>query len=301
MNKFRILIVDDEVDMREILRMTLGGEYEVVEAHDGLDALQKLNQAEPDFIILDVMMPLMDGFEACRAIRNHPRFRDVPILFLSAKTDKEAAKEGYTAGANLYLTKPFDPPQLVATVGYFLEESSTGPRPKHYTLEELKNIGSNLTPLPANGSDPAEKRPPRLPRVMVVDEDAAVVDSITEALGENFKVMSANNTVRAIENIIIHEPDFVIIDARLPDKSGFDLCMSLRRNEYHRTTPVFFISAKPSEREKERCINLGANEFLTKPLDLDVLRQKLLDCAKSTSFTRRRKSRSEIRFPETQR
>ena len=107
MMKRRILVVDDEQDIRSIIRSALAARYEVVEAQDGLDALAKLELVEPDFIILDVMMPLMDGVETCRAIRRHPRYQSISVLFLSAMNTKDDLKKGYGAGANLYLTKPF--------------------------------------------------------------------------------------------------------------------------------------------------------------------------------------------------
>src|SRR5438046_8418180 len=106
--KWRILIVDDEDDIRTIVRASLASKYEIIEARDGLDALEKIELGEPDFVVLDVMMPLMDGFQTCEAIRRHPRYKHLSVLFLSALNSKEDMKKGYGAGANLYLTKPFD-------------------------------------------------------------------------------------------------------------------------------------------------------------------------------------------------
>src|SRR5688500_2439626 len=113
MPQWRILIVDDEPDIRTIIRGALTSKYEIVEAQDGLEALQKLELVEPDFIILDVMMPMMDGYQTCEAIRKHARFKGLSVLFLSALNANEDIKKGYTAGANLYLTKPFDPARLL--------------------------------------------------------------------------------------------------------------------------------------------------------------------------------------------
>jgi DNA-binding response OmpR family regulator len=140
MAKWRILIVDDEEDIRSIVRAALSAKYEVVEAVDGLDALEKLELAQPDFVILDVMMPMMNGFEACAAIRRHPAFKDISVLFLSALNTKEDMMKGYASGANLYLTKPFDPARLVRNVDLFFEQNTPPPRPGRYTLEELKEI-----------------------------------------------------------------------------------------------------------------------------------------------------------------
>lgn len=140
MPRWRILIVDDEADIRTIVRANLATKYEVVEAVDGLDALEKLELCEPDFAILDVMMPLMDGFRTCEAIRRHPRFRRIPVLFLSALNTKDDMKKGYSAGANLYLTKPFDPARLLRNVDLTFETNPPPPSRKRYTIEELNEL-----------------------------------------------------------------------------------------------------------------------------------------------------------------
>lgn len=140
MPKWRILIVDDEEDIRSIVRATLATKYEVIEAHDGVDALAKLELAEPDFVVLDVMMPLLDGFQTCESIRKHPRFSRLSVLFLSALNSKEDMKKGYGAGANLYLTKPFDPSRLLRNVDLFFETNPPPVTRKRYSLEELKNF-----------------------------------------------------------------------------------------------------------------------------------------------------------------
>lgn len=140
MPKRRILIVDDEPDVRTILRATLAPHYEVVEAQDGLDAAQKLDIVEPDFVILDVMMPLMDGFETCRVIRSQPRWKEIPVLFLTALSSKKDIVTGYEAGANLYLTKPFDPARLLRVVQHFFEEKNLPYLRKKYTIEEIQNL-----------------------------------------------------------------------------------------------------------------------------------------------------------------
>lgn len=143
---WRILIVDDEPDVRAILRATLEGEYEVLEAHDGLDALEKIERVEPDFVLLDVMMPLMDGFQACEAIRASERFSNVPVMFLSALGSKEGMKKGYGKGANLYLTKPFEPARLKRNIETFFQTNDVTLRRKRYTLEELRQRESEGVP-----------------------------------------------------------------------------------------------------------------------------------------------------------
>ena len=102
-----VLIVDDEPMTRGLLRMMLQREdYQIYEADDGVEALTAVRQYRPDIILLDVMMPNMDGLTVCRRLREDVNTADMPIILLSAKTHSSAIQEGLQAGANLYLTKP---------------------------------------------------------------------------------------------------------------------------------------------------------------------------------------------------
>jgi DNA-binding response OmpR family regulator len=102
---------------RTLLRLMLvRAGFEVVEAEDGFDALEKVSQNPPDLMILDIMMPGMDGFTVCESIRNDSRTAALPIIMLSAKTDAESINRGLQVGANKYLTKPVSPEDLTRHV-----------------------------------------------------------------------------------------------------------------------------------------------------------------------------------------
>lgn len=102
-----ILVVDDEPMTRTLLRMMLApANFQVFEAEDGADAIEKVREHMPDIIIMDVMMPNMNGLDACQVIRSDETISHIPILILSAKTHPKAVEEGLEAGATRYLTKP---------------------------------------------------------------------------------------------------------------------------------------------------------------------------------------------------
>ena len=118
----KVLIVEDEVGLREMLRAYLEDSgYTVIEAEDGRHALALVASASPDLVLLDVMMPGMDGFETCRGIRALENGRDLPIIFTTAKTGIEDVIKGFDAGAVDYLTKPFNPQELLVRVKTHLE------------------------------------------------------------------------------------------------------------------------------------------------------------------------------------
>ena len=110
----KILIVDDEKEIRDLIEIYLKSEgYETLKAADGVEALNILNKEEPDLIILDVMMPRMNGIDACLKIREE---RQMPIIMLSAKSEDVDKILGLNMGADDYLTKPFNPLELIARV-----------------------------------------------------------------------------------------------------------------------------------------------------------------------------------------
>jgi len=123
----RILVVDDEPNIVELVKLYLEREgYQVEDAANGRDALSRLSAVNPELVVLDLMLPDIDGFEVCRQIRTKS---DVPILMLTARTEDIDKIVGLELGADDYLTKPFNPRELVARVRAILRRYQTGLKP----------------------------------------------------------------------------------------------------------------------------------------------------------------------------
>lgn len=117
-----VLVVDDEPMARSMLRLILvRAGFEVREAEDGKAALSEVDRSLPDLMILDIMMPGIDGFEVCERLRADENTNSLPIIMLSAKTDRESVKRGLNLGANKYLTKPVGPDELTRHVREVLQ------------------------------------------------------------------------------------------------------------------------------------------------------------------------------------
>lgn len=113
----KILAVDDERHIVRLIQVNLErAGYEVVTAYDGREALTKISEERPDLVILDVMMPYMDGLETLKQIRANPGSRDIPVIMLTAKAQDQDVFAGYTSGVDIYLTKPFNPMELLTFV-----------------------------------------------------------------------------------------------------------------------------------------------------------------------------------------
>lgn len=117
----RLLIVDDEAKLLKAVAATLSAEdYEVMTARSGTDALISINQTMPDLIISDIRMPGMDGYDLARILRSNPRTALIPIVFLTAKGERKDRITGFRSGVDAYLTKPFDPDELLAVISGIL-------------------------------------------------------------------------------------------------------------------------------------------------------------------------------------
>jgi len=113
----RVMAVDDSATVRQVLQMTLvGAGYEVIEAVDGRDALNKLANAPVDMMVTDLNMPHMDGIDLIRHVRKSPGNRFMPIIMLTTESQPEKKQEGKAAGASGWIVKPFKPEQLLAVV-----------------------------------------------------------------------------------------------------------------------------------------------------------------------------------------
>ena len=120
----RILIVDDDPVIVRLLQINFRLEgYEVDTASRGEEALRRVRDHLPDVVILDVMMPGIDGWEVCRKLKENPAVKHVPVIFLSARAQDEDRQRGYALGLDEYVTKPFDPAHLVEIVRSALARS----------------------------------------------------------------------------------------------------------------------------------------------------------------------------------
>ena len=122
MDRKRILVVDDEIYIVHILEFSLTMEgYNILTAFDGEEAMRVIEQEKPDLVVLDIMMPKLDGYEVCRRLRKDDRFATLPVILLSAKGRSVDREVGLQAGADDYITKPFSPRKLIEKIRELLE------------------------------------------------------------------------------------------------------------------------------------------------------------------------------------
>lgn len=134
----RVLLVDDSRVVRKIVEVTLWREHiEVVTATDGLGALAAVSDTHPNLLLLDILLPHMDGYQICQVVRHHQTYDDLPIVFLSSKGSVMDRVRGKLAGATDYISKPFEPAELVWVVQRYLSARPVWERATHRNLDVL--------------------------------------------------------------------------------------------------------------------------------------------------------------------
>ncbi|MEH1973881.1 MAG: PAS domain S-box protein [Nostoc sp.] len=188
-NRKTILVVDDDANIRELLRQQLENEgYNVREAKDGMDAIHQIKTARPDLILLDVMMPQINGFDVAAVLKNDPQTADIPIIILSIIENKE---RGYHIGIDRYLTKPIDTEKLLNEIGSLL----------------YQGISSK--------------------KVLVVDKNASALKTLSDVLqAQGYSVIEASDPQECIYKALSAKPDMIIIDSIFSQEA--DLVKTLR-------------------------------------------------------------------------
>lgn len=193
MAKRRILIVDDSVDTLELLRATLEGEFETYELEDSVKFFDVLRVLEPDLVILDLMMPNLNGFQILEQARSGSRGTRVPFIVLSAKRAVADQKMAYSLGAKLYLPKPFEPDRLLRNVRMTIDGLGLRDRPKQYPINEIdhilklqKTFGASLKPKPEVDEAPAAASRKSGGRSKIVDSPKPVPESEDDSKETNW-------------------------------------------------------------------------------------------------------------------
>jgi len=286
MSKWRLMIVDDETDLLQLLKQVLSGKYEVVTALNGIDALEKLNRYEPDLIILDIMMPLMNGFDTCAALRKNPAYRETPIYFLTSSSSKEDIKRGYELGCNLYLQKPFDPYRLLKNIDFYFQQNPTPPKKKKYTLKDLEEIDKKAPPPKTEPCD-FQGKPVR---VMIIDDNEETLEFVSYLLKKgwdkeiSFEVIVTSQPIDALSKIVHYQPDILLLDIRMPKLDGFQLCKIIKINQNLKDMAIQYISAVATPKDAEYARHLTGNEILRKPFSAELLREALEKICKKSGF-----------------
>lgn len=266
----RILVVDDVPANVKLLEARLRAEYyEVVTATDGYEALEISENSNIDVILLDVMMPGLDGFEVCRRLKSRAATAHIPVILVTALDQDSDRITGLNFGADDFLTKPVNDLQLLARVK---------------SLVRLKNLTDELRLRVATTRDVGLESILRLPtgneatkfsRVLLIDERPESVDKIKRILGEECSVDVENDPQAGFFKAVQGNHDCLIVSSSF---AGFDplrICAQLRSLDNTRSLPIILVADMGEEPLIRRALELGINDYLVRPVNPNELLARL--------------------------
>jgi two-component system cell cycle response regulator len=260
----RVLVVDDILSNVKLLEAKLTAEYfEVVTAFNGLECLAKVAETAPDIVLLDVMMPGMDGFEVCRRIKSDPKTAHLPVVMVTALDQPADRVTGLQAGADDFLTKPVDDAALFARVR---------------SLVRLKMMTDELRMRESTGQsmglvDPAEilldQAPPG--RILVIEDRAESVAWFDAALKPAHEVASVDTFEEALVRVKGGDYDLLVVSLGMRGFDGLRLCSQLRSVPEGRNVPILVVVSDGDRRKLTQALEMGVNDYLTRPVDKNEL------------------------------
>lgn len=264
----RILVVDDVLANVRLLEVRLKAEYfDVKTALNGQDALDIAVRDRVDLVLLDVMMPGMDGLEVCRRLKDMPETAHVPVVMVTALDGVEDRVKGLEAGADDFLTKPVSEIALITRVKSLL-------RLKMMTDElslraaTMQSVGVDTTEIFATNRQFDG-------RVLLVDDRPSSIEKVKSALGEDFSIDQQADPAMAFHSAETVGYDLIIASLNLSGSDGLRFCSQVKMIENTRYTPVLLISDPDEKPMLLRALDLGVNDYIIRPIEVNELRARV--------------------------
>lgn len=261
-----ILVVDDVPANVKLLEAKLANEYyNVISAKDGYECIKQAKEHKPDLILLDVMMPGMDGFETCRKMKEDVEISHIPVVMVTALSETADRLQGLEAGADDFLTKPINDTALFARVRSLIRIK--------VLLDELRlrdqtgfqmgiqEEGVNSFTSNVSGC-----------KVMVIDDDTVQLKKLVAKLSDNYKVASVSDTsTDIIKQAVEANPDLIIVSTQLTDIDGLRLSTQLKSQEEIRHVPILMLVDEDDQRAMLKGLEMGINDYLIIPVDTNEM------------------------------
>jgi two-component system cell cycle response regulator len=255
----QILVVDDIPANVKLLEAKLTSEYyDVITARDGFEALKQAKEHKPDIILLDVMMPGMDGFETCKKIKEDPEISHIPVVMVTALSEKADRLKGLDCGADDFLTKPINDMALFARVKSLIRIKML--------LDELR-LRDKTSMQMGIQSDNTMVNDVSGARVLVIDDDTVQGKQVVAKLGEIYSVEWLQESADALKMVTEGDFDAVLISTTLGDADGLRLASQIKSQEETRNVPMLVMVDEDDTRLMYKALELGINDYLTIPVD----------------------------------
>lgn len=257
----RILVVDDLLPNVKLLEAKLKNEfYRVSTAQSGKEALEKISKEPPDVVLLDIMMPDMDGFETCRRIKSNPVSASIPVIMVTALSDVQDRVHGLNAGADDFLTKPINDLALFARIRSLVRLKSV--------MDELKLRDQTGEQFGIAEAGEVVMGDIRGSKVLLIDDNHSqanqIIAKLQEIGGEVSLIIDPAEAVESTENV---DYDLIMVSSQLTTDDGLHLCTHFRSQERTRNIPLLIIIEESDTDILVKGLDMGINDYLVTPID----------------------------------
>ena len=295
---YSILVVDDEELNHDMLSRRLKRKgYQVLLASDGYTALGIVEMEKVDLILLDIMMPGVDGLQVLQGLREKRTDLQLPIIMVSALTDSDVMVKALSAGANDYVTKPLDFPVVLARIEAQLRNKVRSPQQKErsppianrWNVPEVRSsntassVEEDLGPGRENPDTPidlkaeVEVEVEVEVRILLVEDNELNRDMLTRRLvRRGYQVTTANDGAQALVQARAEQPDLILMDLRMPVMNGWEATRALKLDPFTAQIPVIALSAHTMDTDKQKALDAGCDSFETKPVVLPRLLDEIV-------------------------
>ncbi|RDV05526.1 PleD family two-component system response regulator [Undibacter mobilis] len=277
----RVLVVDDIPANVKLLEARLSAEYfDVATAYSGAEALALCDRAECDIVLLDVMMPDMDGFEVCRRLKSNPATHHIPVVMVTALDQPSDRIKGLEAGADDFLTKPVSDVALISRVRSLarLKMITDELRMRALTSKEIGIQSAEREAVTDTG---------RGGKVLIVDDRQSSYERIAQTLSAEQTVDVQSDPKEALFRAAEGDYELMIVSLGLKDFDGLRLCSQVRSLERTRGLPILAISEPDNNARLVRGLEIGVNDYLIRPIDKNEMLARVRTQVKRKRYTDR--------------
>jgi two-component system cell cycle response regulator len=262
----RILVVDDKEPNVKLLESRLSTHYfDVITATSGKRAIEICEHESLDIVLLDVMMPVMDGFEVCRYLKNNPKTRHIPVIMVTALDQPSDKVRGLKSGADDFLTKPIDELALVTRIRNLT-------RLKRITDELIMRVGTAEREKVEEASEGSAGGG----RIMLVDDDARSAENVHALLAEKYEICVESNPEIAVSLISNGDDyDLMIVSLDMDNYDALRLCSHIRALSVTRNFPILTMVNPGSDELLARALEIGVNDYVVHPINSHELMARI--------------------------
>jgi len=246
----KIIYVDDIQYSLVSVKNRLQDCYDVFTAESAGKMFEMLENITPDLILMDVNMPDVDGYEAIKSLKADERYSDIPVVFLTGKSDRDSVVKGLSLGAVDYIIKP-------------------------YTASKLMEIVENNLNPPEDDESSSGDTISNKPVVLIVDDVSSMLRAMQYALQDRFKVYILSKSQDVQDFLHAKKPDLILLDYLMPVLNGFDLIQMIRSMPEYEDTPIIIITTEGTMDHVNKAMSIGASDFIVKPFKPKELNDKV--------------------------